>query len=73
MTFSPDVMRGALSRADDRCECTSDLCGDHSDDDGRCQEPINNGQFFAIRVDSARSYTLENCELICPDCFEHRS
>lgn len=74
MAFDAAVRLQALFRAGDRCECTSDVCGDHPDNDGRCQEPIGRvGQFHAIKKDPAGPDTLDNCELICPACFEHRS
>jgi len=69
MPFDPEVQMRALYRAGDRCECVSEICGDH---EGRCREPIPRGQFFAIKTDPTGPDTLENCELICPDCFEHR-
>jgi hypothetical protein len=73
MAFDPAVQVQALYRAGNRCECTSGVCGDHPDNDGRCQEPIGGGQFFAIKTDPAGLDTLLNCELICPACFEHRA
>jgi hypothetical protein len=73
MAFGPEVMVPALLRAGDRCECRSEACRDHPYNDGRCQQAIHGGQFFAIKTNPDGPDTLDNCELVCADCFEHRA
>ena len=69
MLFSVETKMKALLRSEDRCECISDVCGDH---DERCQESIQQGKWKAWAKVAGGPETLDNCELICHSCAEHR-
>ncbi len=70
MAFDVETKMRALVRSEERCECTSDACGDH---DAHCQEPLRQAQpWHAVRKNPAGPDSFENCELVCLSCYEHR-
>jgi hypothetical protein len=69
MAFDEKTKMQALIRSEDRCECTSNVCGDH---DGRCETPVPKGSWEVISINPAGAQTIDNCELVCMECFRHR-
>jgi hypothetical protein len=69
MPFDIAVKMSALLRSQDQCECECETCGDH---EGRCEDPIEAGKFSAVKKLENGPDTLDNCELICLSCFNHR-
>jgi hypothetical protein len=69
MAFEVQTKTAALIRSENRCECSSPLCGDHV---GRCIKELDAGRFEVLRRDLAGAETIHNAEAVCPDCFSHR-
>ncbi len=72
MDFSEDTKNRAFLRSGLKCECTSLSCGHIK----KCGKALYRGNWHASYIkplNSGGDNSLENCEVICNECYENQA